>query len=189
MKAILLAASLLSIASMAHGAIIVYSANLNGPNEAPPNASLGTGFAVVTVDKVANTMRVEATFSGLTGTVTIAHIHAATLVPGAGTAGVATTQPTFAGFPVGVTSGSYDATLDMTLASSYNAAYVTANGGTPASAFTALQASMAAGTSYFNIHSSTFGGGEIRGFLVPEPTTAALVGVAGLGFVARRRRL
>jgi hypothetical protein len=42
---------------------------------------------------------------------------------------VATTLPTFAGFPLGVTSGTYINTLDLTLASSYNPAFVTANGG------------------------------------------------------------
>jgi hypothetical protein len=76
--------------------------------------------------------------------------------------------------------------------SSYNAAYVTANGGTTATAFAALTTGIAAGRSYFNIHSSTFGGGEIRGFLtaVPEPGSYALMlaGLAGLGWVARKRQ-
>jgi len=33
-----------------------------------------------------------------------------------------------------------------------------------------LFAAIAAGEAYLNIHTSTFGGGEIRGFLVPEAT-------------------
>ena len=37
-------------------------------------------------------------------------------------------------FPLGVTSGTYDNTLDMTQATSYNPAYVTATGGTTAGA-------------------------------------------------------
>src|SRR5688572_22118433 len=96
--------------------------------------------------------------------VTASHIHAATAVPGVGTAGVATTVPTFTGFPSGVTAGDYDRVFDMTLASSYNPAYITANGGTPASAFAALKTALNNGTSYFNIHTTAFMPGEIRGF-------------------------
>jgi hypothetical protein len=84
------------------------------------------------------------------------------------------------GFPLGVTAGSFSNTYDMTLASSYNPAFITANGGTVASAEAALIGGMVAGGTYFNIHTSVFGGGEIRGFLaVPEPSTLVFVG-AGL---------
>ena len=143
----------------------VYWVSLSGPAEAPPNNSPGTGKALVTIDPVANTMRVQTTFSGLVAGVTAAHIHAPTAVAGTGTAGVATTLPTFLGFPSGVTAGTYDQTLNMLLASSYNPSYVTNNGGTTASAFAALRAAITAGRAYLNIHSSTFPGGEIRGFL------------------------
>jgi hypothetical protein len=52
-----------------------------------------------------------------------------------------------------------------------------------------LLAALGAGTSYFNIHSSTYTGGEIRGFLapVPEPAQAALL-LAGLPLLMLRRR-
>jgi hypothetical protein len=151
---------------------IQYGALLLGSKEAPPNASPGIGGAKVTIDATAKTMRVECAFNGLTGNVTNSHIHAATAVALTGTAGVATTTPTFTGFPSGVTAGSYDNTFDMTLSTSYNASYITANGGTTATAFAALQLALASGKAYFNIHSSTFGGGEIRGFLVPCATTS-----------------
>src|SRR5688572_12226266 len=147
-----------------------YWATLSGQAEAPPNASPGTGKTLVTIDVAANTMRVQATFSGLVAGVTACHIHAATTVPGTGTAGVATTLPTFTGFPSGVTSGTYDQTFNMLLASSYNPSYVTNNGGTTATAFAALRAAIAAGRAYLNVHSSTFPGGEIRGFLAACPT-------------------
>ena len=109
---------------------IVYTATLNGPSESPPNASPGTGFAEVDFDSVLNTLHVHVTFSGLTAGTIMSHIHAPTPAPGTGVAGVATTTPTFVGFPLGVTSGTFDSTLDLTLASSYNPAFVTANGAT-----------------------------------------------------------
>src|ERR1035437_2093860 len=93
--------------SVAFSAPISYFAILNGPSEFPPNASPGTGFATVTIDQVVNTMLVDVTFAGLAGTTTASHIHCCTAVPDTGTAGVATTTPTFTGFPSGVTSGSY----------------------------------------------------------------------------------
>jgi len=105
-------------------------------------------------------------------------------------AGVATTTPTFAGFPLGVTSGSYDNTLDMTLSSSYNPSFVTAHGGI-AGAEAFLFAGIAAGQAYLNIHSQTFPGGEIRGQLTvdaPEPGTFLFAGAVLAGFAIRRRR-
>jgi hypothetical protein len=176
-------------AAVTHGATVVYTAVLSGAAESPVNDSLGTGNATVTIDTTLNTMRVEVFFSGLTGTVTNAHIHAATTLPLAGTAGVATMLPTFTGFPSGVTSGTYDNSFDMTLASSFNPSYVTAHGGTAASAFADLQTAMAGQQSYLNIHSSAFAGGEIRGFLVPETSSALLLSLgAGGALFARRRR-
>jgi len=177
----------LGLATAADASIIVYTVVLDGPSESPPNASPGTGTGTVTIDTTLMTMRVQSSFSGLLGTTTASHIHAATAVPLTGTAGVATQTPSFSGFPLGVSSGSMDTTFDMTLATSYNPSYVTANGGTPASAFAALTLAMAQGRSYLNIHSTTFGGGEIRGFLVPAPGAVSLLGLAGL-FAARRRR-
>ncbi|HEX7847306.1 MAG TPA: CHRD domain-containing protein [Chitinophagaceae bacterium] len=148
----------------------VYWVNLSGPAEAPANNSPGTGTAIITIDAAANTMRVQTTYSGLLGNTTASHIHAATAVAGAGTAGVATALPTFPGFPSGVTGGTYDQTFNMLLASSYNPAYVTNNGGNTALAFAALRAAITAGKAYLNIHSTMFPGGEIRGFLNLCPT-------------------
>jgi hypothetical protein len=181
----------LACASAAHAATAVYSATLSGAAESPPNASTGTGTATVTIDDVANTMLVEVTFSGLTGTTTASHIHAPTAVPLTGTAGVATQTPTFSGFPLGVTSGTYSNLFDLLTASTYNASFVTANGGSAAGAESALLSALASGKAYLNIHTSAFGGGEIRGFLVavPEPASWAmmLLGFGAIGFAMRRR--
>jgi hypothetical protein len=166
-----------------------YDAFLSGPSESPPNASPGTGFATVDYNDAAHTLHVDISFSGLLGTTTASHIHSATASPGTGTAGVATTTPYFAGFPIGVTSGTYDNTLDLTMASSWNPAYVTANGGTNAGAEAALAAGMAAGEAYLNIHTTVVPGGEIRGFLfaVPEPSTLVLAVLTfGLAMLGRR---
>ena len=151
----------------------------------------GTGWASATFDTDAVTMRVQATFAGLSGVTTVAHIHCCTAVPFTGNVGVATPTPTFPGFPAGVTAGAYDRTFDLTLPASWNAAFVNANGGTLAGAEAVFAAGLASGRAYLNIHSTYRGGGEIRGFLVPvpEPVSAGLLAV-GIGAVAfgRRRR-
>jgi hypothetical protein len=170
--------------------IITYDAALSGANENPATASSATGFAIVTVDDVLNTMEVNVTFSGLTSGNTAAHIHCC--VAFGGNAGVATITPTFTGFPSGTTSGSYDHVFDMTQASSYNPAFITANGGTAASAESVLFAGLAADQTYLNIHTTNFTGGEIRGFLVatPEPGTWLLaLGGIGVVLIAGRKKL
>ena len=169
--------------------IIRFAANLNGPSELPPNASPGTGFAQVDFDIVFQTMRVQASFSGLLGTTRASHIHSATAIPGVGIAGVATQIPSFSGFPLGVTSGTYDTTFDTSLASTYNPAFMSANGGTPATAEAALYSSLLRGSAYFNIHTTRFPGGEIRGFLqaVPEPTTLVSLAIGAVAVLLQRR--
>jgi len=48
---------------------------------------------------------------------------------------------------------------------SYNPAFVASHGGTAASSAAALLDGLKAGQSYLNIHTTMFGGGEMRGFL------------------------
>lgn len=195
MRALTIALALAALAAPAPAAaaIHVFKAFLDGPSEAPPNASPGTGMAKVVFDGTAHTMLVEATFADLIGTTAAAHIHGPTTDPGTGDAGVMTTVPTFPGFPLGVTAGAYALPFDTTLASSYSPAFVAANGGTPGGAETALLSALLDGKAYFNVHTSAFPGGEIRGFLtaVPEPATWALMiagfGVTGVAVRARRR--
>lgn len=183
---LILAAGLL-VGTMAARAIpFVYTTTLYGAGEFPPNASTGTGTAIVTIDELLNTMRIEVLFANLASPTTVTHIHCCTAAAGSGTAGVATGVPTFPGFPAGVTAGSYDQTFDITDPTIFNPAFVTANGGTAASAFNALKTGFDTGSAYLNIHTTQFPAGEIRGFLqsdVPIPGTLMLLGLglAGLG--------
>lgn len=189
MKSALLLAAGLVLSSTTFAGTLAYTANLSGLSEVPPNASPATGSAEVVVDTVAQTMFVDVSFSGLLGTTTASHIHCCTASPGAGNAGVATAVPTFTGFPLGVTSGTYTHTFDLTLSSSYNPSFVTANGGV-AGAEAALLAGLAADKTYLNVHSSVFPGGEIRGYLTlaaPEPGTFLLAGAAVLGLLLKRK--
>jgi hypothetical protein len=194
LRTVLLALTLSTAVAQLNAAPITFSGFLTGPNEEPPNASPGTGTALVTIDDVAHTLRVQVTFSDLLAGVTAAHIH---IINGPGdndgqpTLGpVATTTPTFPGFPSGVTFGAYDMTFDTTLASSYRAQFITDAGGTTAAAEAALFAGIIEGRAYLNIHTTQFTGGEIRDFLepVPEPETAFLVAAALLALIAVRRR-
>jgi len=172
--------------------VITYQTLMNGANESPPNLSLGTGTVTAVYDNVAHTLRLQGSFTGLGTNSTRAHIHAATATPFTGTSGIATIDPAFAGFPIGVQAGSFDSTLDLlSNTATYSPAYVTANGGSPATAEVALMNAVAQGRAYFNIHTVGVPGGEIRGFFtpVPEPGTMALTGLAAVVALSRYRKL
>ena len=185
----------LAVGSSASAASLVYIGTLNGAQESPSVTTTGVGDVMVTIDTAALTMRVETTFSGLTSGTTAAHIHCCFVPGGPANVMVATGVPSFPDFPMGVTSGSYDKTFDLTDAATYNPDFVTNNGGTVDSARAALLDGLSRHDAYFNIHTSANPTGEIRDFLVqcppshvPEPGLLGLLGTAGAGLLLRRRR-
>jgi len=159
-------------------AATIYTATLLGSNEVPPTGSTAT--CSITVTLTGDVLAVSEVFSGLTASASAAHIHCC------GPIGV--NEPVavpFTGFP-SATSGTYMNSFDLTLASTYTAAFLTANGGTPASAEAAFIAGLNTFQTYANIHDTNFPGGEIRGQLaqVPEPATVGLVLLAWAVFAS-----
>ena len=160
---------------------------MSGVQETPPNASTGTGFATVTLDTVAQMLTVSESFTGLIGGPgSAAHIHCC-----AGPGVSAIVAVPFPGFPA-ATSGTYSMTFDLTLSGTYAGPFVTANGGTTASAEAALLTGLSSGQTYVNIHDSNFPSGEIRGQLAatPEPSTWLMAGLAlSMACVWRGKRM
>jgi CHRD domain len=112
-----------------------FTGNLSSAQENPPNASTATAFGRVTLNNAETQINASFYWSGLTGNATAGHIH---------TGAVGVNGPvTFNMAPTAATSGSV-----------VNATF----------AVTATQvADLKAGNMYFNIHTATNPGGEIRG--------------------------
>ena len=181
----LTAVAALLLAGSAHAGVINYFTTFE-----PDGGGLrtGTGSATASFDDTTNVFTFFATFSGLSGVTTQSHFHCCTTSPFSGTAGIAVDAPTLP-IPIGVSAGSFGAALDLDDPNNFSAGFI--GTGSQNQAISRFVAGLNSGQVYLNIHSSTFGGGEIRGFMrVPEPTTAALtlVALAALGAMGRRRR-
>jgi hypothetical protein len=160
-----------------------FTSTLSGAQEVPVRATPATGFG--TVDLTGDILSVTINFSGLTTPSVLGHIHCCVLP---GTNGGVAIDFVGSGFPIGVTSGTYIRTFNLAALSTYSTGFINANGGTIASVQAAFVNGLIGGRSYFNIHTTAFPGGEIRG-QIPEPASIALLGLglAGLG-IARRRK-
>ena len=190
------AALALSVGAMSASAAVVGFETSLAPETL---TATGSGDVTILYDTITHDLTIEADWFGLSSPTTVAHIHCCLASPGTNpltppfggspVVGVAVTPGTLPGFPAGVTSGHYEVTLDLDLASSFTAAFVSNfGGGTIDGARDALLAAMGNSRAYFNIHTQANPGGEIRGF-IPEPGSLALAALAigAIGGVRRRR--
>lgn len=146
-----------------------FEVRLDGGQATPPNGSSGSGVAEVILHEPTGFVSVDATFTGLSGSITVAHIHGP--APPGSPAGVLVGLT-----PSGTTSGTVTGTGTLS---------------------PTQVADMLAGLHYLNFHSTVFPSGEIRGQIVPLLVPAlpvgwlvSLAGTALLGgvWLLRRRR-
>lgn len=154
-----------ALARNTQATIFSFDDTLSSSQVSPPNPSPGTGEITGTYDDVTNSFSFSLSFSGLTTPTTAAHLHAP--APAGTNAPV---EITFAGFPFGVTSGSFNNTYIFS---------------------SSQETSFLADLMYVDIHTAGFPGGEIRAQLLPtvpdQGGTFGLMGLALVGLVAFAR--
>jgi len=156
-----------------------YTFNLT-PGQDGGGARTGSGGGLITLS--GNTLSINGAFSGISGNWTADHIH------GPGAPGI--NANVLYGLQTPYTTLNADQ-RSGTIIGSFS---LVDNPGNPPSGFTIAQqlSQLDSGLWYVNIHSQTFGGGEIRGQIlpVPEPSTLALIAlsIGAGGWYIRRRR-
>jgi hypothetical protein len=129
---------------------ITYTATLSGANEVPARTTTATGSATLTM--TGTTVNYTVTGTGFTSPVTAGHIHI-------GAVGV--NGPIIV--PLTITAGATSTTGSGT----FSVAAPLTNGTTTVSG-DSMKVLLNLGTSYVNIHTSTFPGGEIRGQVIKK---------------------
>lgn len=173
MKIALVAAAVAAVAGVASAQIEIYNFPLSGLQEVPANASPATGSATMTLDTATGAFSLSYNITGLLGTITLAHFHR-NVAGSNGPVFYWLAQPGNSNpallmnpaLPVGATSASGMGTGTIPMAEIPNF----------------LQ-----GRVYMNVHTTVFGGGEVRGQVVPTPGALGLAGLAGFAALRRRR--
>ncbi len=125
-----------------------FEAVLDGVQEVPPNLGAAIGYGTVSLNDAGNRIAVDLRYAGLSAAMTAAHIH--------GPAPAGTNAPVL--FDLGVPGGTAGRLGDLFFT------------------VTSTQAdALRAGELYFNIHTSTLPGGEIRGQILPAPRATSFM--------------
>jgi hypothetical protein len=173
--------ALMSVAGMSQATVYYFSAYLSGDQEVPPNNSPAFGSGGFSLNTVTGMLEGNLSAHNLingSGSVTDFHIHGAPFGVN-GPVRVFINQPsniTNTGPGFWITQYSIDLNQPGIL-----------NGWT----ITQLRDELIAGNAYFNIHTTAFPGGEIRGQIqqaVPEPATLAALGLGAAALLRRRKK-